>query len=153
MEISERWQGVYGKLALTIAGASKDPSTKVGAVIYRTDKSIASMGFNGLPSGMPDDPAILENREEKIKHMKHAEHNALDFISLDEDMYNYGIVTTFLPCIDCATRIMRAGIKTVYYMKASREAELRWADSFAKTHQLFKAAGIKAYEIDSSVLT
>jgi deoxycytidylate deaminase len=37
-------------------GWSKDPSTKVGAVIVRPDLTVASIGYNGFPRGMSDDP-------------------------------------------------------------------------------------------------
>lgn len=50
------WDLLFLKMVDELASKSKDPSTKCGAMIVRPDKSICSMGFNGFPKGMSDDP-------------------------------------------------------------------------------------------------
>lgn len=150
MKLTKRWQHIFADLALSIAKASKDPTTKVGCVIYRVDMSVASMGFNGFPPGEDDNPELYADRDYKLAHTIHAEENAFKFLTA-EDIYlidELGLVCTFMPCSDCAKIIVDSGIKTVYYLKASKEAEERWAASFAKTKQLFKEAGIEAIEIE-----
>ena len=66
-------------MASVISKLSKDPSTKVGAVIVRPDNSIASVGYNGFPKGFPDEESYWNNRDLKYKIVTHAEENALDF--------------------------------------------------------------------------
>ena len=43
------WNQRFIELAEHVATWSKDPSTKVGAVIVDFDKRIISIGFNGYP--------------------------------------------------------------------------------------------------------
>ena len=50
----KKWDKRFIELADHVAQWSRDPSTKVGAVIVRTDKTVASMGFNGFPRGVDD---------------------------------------------------------------------------------------------------
>jgi dCMP deaminase len=74
-----QWDEFYLGMAKYIASKSKDPSTKTGAVIVRPDKSLCSIGFNGFPKKMPDDPALYANRDEKYSRIVHCEMNALLF--------------------------------------------------------------------------
>ena len=54
--MNRKWKLRFLGLSEYIAQWSKDPSTKVGAVIVRPDKSIVSMGFNGFPLQKPWKP-------------------------------------------------------------------------------------------------
>ena len=49
-------------MAEHVSSWSKDPSTKVGAVIAK-DKRIVSLGFNGFPENTNDSMDIYEDRE------------------------------------------------------------------------------------------
>ncbi len=91
---------------------SKDPSTQVGAVIFRPDMTIASMGRNGFEQGANDDPALYLDRSYKLCHVIHAEHNAIRFGR--ESMQGYGLcVWPLPPCQQCMERIAAAGIAVV----------------------------------------
>ena len=59
-----KWDANFLTLANTVSMFSKDPSTKVGAVIVDDDKRVISIGYNGFPKGIKDDQR-LENRELK----------------------------------------------------------------------------------------
>ena len=72
-----KWDFRFLDMAALIANWSKDPSTKVGAVIVDKNNRVISLGYNGLPSSVPDDPEILNNRFEKYKYIIHAETNAI----------------------------------------------------------------------------
>ena len=54
-------------LAREVSTWSKDPSTQVGAVLVRPDRTVAGIGFNGFPRGIYDDPELLNDRPEKYK--------------------------------------------------------------------------------------
>lgn len=110
---------VFAQIVLDISKLSKDPRKKVGALVLRPDLSICSMGYNGFPKGFPDDEATWSNRELKLKIVKHAEENALDF-SRDQDMTGYSLVVTHFPCSLCAGHIVQKGIKKVYYINEPR---------------------------------
>lgn len=62
-------------LAEHISTWSKDPSTKVGAVLITLDGKVASTGYNGLPYSHDD--RLVHIREYKIEHVIHAEMNAI----------------------------------------------------------------------------
>ena len=61
----DKWDHRFLALAEHISHWSKDPSTKVGAVITHRSKRVVSMGFNGLPAGVEDTEERLTNREIK----------------------------------------------------------------------------------------
>lgn len=47
--MNAKWIERFVELAAHISQWSKDPSLQVGAVIIRPDRTVASVGFNGLP--------------------------------------------------------------------------------------------------------
>lgn len=104
---------------------SKDPRTRVGAAILTPDWGIVSMGYNGFPMGTPDDPAIWNDREQKYKHVIHAESNAIDFAH--RNLKGMMLVCNLFPCHLCAQRIAQNGIKTLWFSADPRpdlEAEI-----------------------------
>ena len=75
--MNDKWKRRFIELAKHISTWSKDPSTQVGAVIVRPDKTIASVGFNGFPRGVDDRPEKLADRPLKYQMIVHAEINAI----------------------------------------------------------------------------
>lgn len=135
----KRWQVRYLDMAKLIASWSKDPSTKVGAVIVNPHNEIISLGYNGLPKGVKDTADRLFDRETKLSMTVHAEQNALLFAHesvRDCTLYVY----PFMPCSHCAGLIIQSGIKEV--VTYSYET-LHWVKSFEVTKSMFKEAGIK----------
>ena len=88
-------------LAKVAASRSEDPHVKVGATILRKDHSIASLGYNGVPSG-----------DERRKRVIHAEINALRYIKPQE---GYLLACSLSPCRHCIQAIASYGIKIVCY--------------------------------------
>lgn len=94
------------------ARRSKDPSTKVGAVIYRPDLTIATMGRNGFPKGANDDASLYSDREYKYRHVVHAELNCILFAR--ESLHGYGLcVWPLPPCERCMAAILQCGIRQI----------------------------------------
>ena len=93
---STMWSDKYIKLAKEISTWSKDPSTKIGAVVVGADGQILSQGFNGFPRGIKDSEERLNNRERKYELVVHGEMNAIYNASLngvslkDSTIYVYG---------------------------------------------------------------
>jgi dCMP deaminase len=136
----KRWFG----LAQHVSTWSKDPSTKVGAVIVDSDQRMLSMGWNGFPRGVKDSSERLDHRDTKYKLVVHAEANAIynagyNGVSLkDSTMYVHG-----LPCCnECAKAIIQSGVKRVYMRYPTDESRLEWAESFKVTSQMFGEAGV-----------
>lgn len=143
---AHRWDKRFISLAGLVAGWSKDPSTKCGTVIVRADKTIASVGFNGMPMGVPDDWAVLGNREDKLDRIVHSEMNALLF--LRETVKHTGstlYVWPMPPCVRCMAHIVQAGIRDVVSPKCTIE---RWKDSTNKAVSMIRSVGGDVRYID-----
>jgi dCMP deaminase len=133
------WDERFLQLAQHIAQWSKDPSTKVGAVIVRPNRTIASVGYNGFPRGVNDDER-LNDRPYKYAMTVHAEANAI--LSANERLDGCTLyVTPLSPCSSCASILIQSGIKRVVaYMPHQPE---HWADSFAIARTMLDEAGVR----------
>ncbi len=143
MMINSGWDNRFLEMAELVASWSKDPSTKVGAVIVDEDRRVLSLGYNGFPLGLSDDKR-LDNREIKYKMIVHAECNALLFCSeppVGATIYTY----PFMPCPKCAGMIIQTGITRVVSYKSNNE---RWSEEFALSRNMFKEAGIELLEYE-----
>lgn len=135
--ILKKWDLRFLEMARNAASWSKDPSTKVGAIIVDDDKRVISVGYNGFPKGVSDDER-LDDREEKYKMIVHAERNALLFAN--KDVKNCSIYTyPFMPCSVCAGMIIQAGIKRVVTVRNNNS---RWQKDFAVSLQMFKESEV-----------
>ena len=141
--ILKKWDLRFLEMARNAASWSKDPSTKVGAIIVDDDKRVISVGYNGFPKGVRDDERLAE-RQEKYKIIVHAERNALLFANTN--VKNCHIYTyPFLPCSVCAGMIIQAGIKRVVSVKNNN---LRWQQDFKVSRKMFQEAEIHVIEYD-----
>lgn len=139
----EWWDIWFLKLAKQAATASKDPSTKVGAVIVRPDRTIASIGYNGFPRGIQDDAYRLGHRETKYSLVVHAEANAI--LSARERLDGYSIYTTLFSCSNCAKLIIQSGIKRVVSPTYDLD---RWEASLRLSKEMYDEAGVAWSLID-----
>lgn len=105
------WHRRFLDLARHVAAWAKDPSTQVGAVIVRPDRTIASVAFNGFPRGVLDLPERYNDRPTKYAFVVHAEANAI--LTAREPLHGYTLYSTLLTCNECAKLIVQAGITHV----------------------------------------
>lgn len=141
MEINEKWDKDYLALAKFWAERkSKDPSTQVGAVLVRPDKSVASLTYNGFPIGMDDDPYLYSDRECKLSRIIHAEMNAI-LLCQDRSLKGYTLYTWPLLCCDrCAMHVIQSGVRRVVSVDLAQDS--KWAGSVAKSIEYFDEAGV-----------
>lgn len=137
--MSEKWDKRFLALAEHVAQWSKDPSTKVGAVIVDPNNRIISVGYNGFPRGVDDLPERLENRDIKYKIIIHGEENALLFARGPVNGYRL-YVWPLMPCAPCAAMVIQAGIVEVI---APVSDNPRWVEDFKLAKTLFDEAGVK----------
>ena len=131
------WHERFFSVADLVGSWSKDPSTKVGAVIVRPDRTIASVGYNGFPRGSFD---RYGSREDKLMRTVHAEANAI--LSAHEPLHGYTLyVTPLHPCANCAGLIIQSGIKTVHY-KATAPSSAAWEDHFRVMKDMFAQSSV-----------
>lgn len=134
-----KWDIRFLKLAEFVSSWSKDPSTKVGAVITDKKNRIISLGYNGLPQGVLDTEERLNNRELKYKLVVHGEINALLFAERSVEgctLYTW----PFMPCSNCTSQLIQVGISKVI---APYSDNPRWQEGFKLAEDLFKEAGVE----------
>ena len=136
-------------VALAASERSKDPRTRVGAVIVK-DNYIESVGYNGTPKGMNDDIMPWDSLGEetgdllqiKNSFVVHAEASALDHLPRGLNPEGSTLYVTLFPCKECAKRIVNVGIKRVVYLKEYEKA------SNVVTNRLFEYAGVVVKKFD-----
>ena len=129
----------------TVAQWSKDPSTKVGAVIVDDKNRVVSMGFNGFPRGTSDAEQRYGDRELKLKQIIHAEINAILFAK--QDLAGCTLyVTPLAPCAQCASVIIQSGITRVVSLP-NRENS-KWIEHMKLAQTNFKDANVSFEVLD-----
>lgn len=131
-------------MAKHVALLSKDPSTKVGAIIFDDKRRLVSGGYNGFPRGVKDSDDRLQTREIKYRLVQHAERNAIAFATAS--LEGCTIVVTHPPCAQCAGSIIQAGIKHVCYPKPDAAMLERWKEDFEWSRTMFQEAGVTVHE-------
>jgi len=130
----------YLREAARLSWCSTDPRTKIGAVIYDAEKSIAN-GFNDLSAGYEG----VYTGKDKYKLTLHAEQAAIFdyFRYYKKDDRRIGMAATAACCTECAKAIVAAGISEVLTCKRALEAMPAWEEEFEIGHQILAAGGVK----------
>lgn len=137
--MSRDWDCWFLGLAQYISTASKDPSTKVGAVVVDPKRRVVSVGYNGFARGVVDNPERYADRATKYKMVVHAERNAILFAGRSLEcctIYTW----PFSPCSACAAMLIQTGIKRVVAPKASAEILERWGEDLELSRIMFREA-------------
>lgn len=135
-----KWDLRFIQLARHISSWSKDPSTKVGAVITDSKRRVVAHGYNGFPRGVLDSEELYEDKEQKYPRVVHAELNAiLNSRGVVEGCTLY--VHPLPPCPECAKAIIQSGIAKVVMLDPPREDSL-WAQRFRVSKEMFEQAGV-----------
>ena len=136
-----KWDERFVKIAQEVASWSKDPGTKVGAVLV-SDKRILATGYNGFPSGISDTFERYADREVKLAYTVHAEVNALlNAAKNGAKTEGSTLYTTFHPCVNCAASVIQGGIDRVVCPTVESAPE-RWHTNFQRAHDLLTEAGL-----------
>jgi len=132
------------KVAESFAAFSKDPSTKVGAVIVGPSGEVRSSGWNGAPRGCAaDEDHRFLDRAEKLYWVAHAELNAItNAARVGTPLEGCSIIVTHPPCCACAISIVQAGIKAVYCPTPSDEFMSRWSEHIDRSNKLFSETNV-----------
>lgn len=107
----DKWLRRFLDHASHVAGWSKDPSTKVGAIAVDDSRVVLETGFNGLPRGVSDLPERME-RPAKYLWTAHAEENLVAQAARPR-LKGSTVYVTHLCCNSCARMLVNAGVKKV----------------------------------------
>jgi dCMP deaminase len=151
------------KMVYLVAEKSRDPRTKIGAVLVK-EKNIISTGYNGFPMGVRDENDRYKCRETKYKFVVHAEHNSILFCarfgisSLDSTLYTNG-----LPCNSCMKSIINGGVKKIVihkqwpemthsdWIESSKISKIMMDESKVRLQVLDEKLGVKGY-LDGKII-
>lgn len=146
-----KWDKRFLSLAKHIAGWSKDPSTKTGAVIVGVDNDIISVGYNGFAKGVEDSAERYNNRDFKIACVVHCEENAMLFA--DRNRLRGATLYTwpFMSCAKCAGLVIQSGIKRCVAPPVPADKAARWAANMALAAKEFAEAGVRVDIIEEPI--
>lgn len=155
----------FMSIAFIISQESKCCSWKVGAVIQKNDRIIAT-GYNGTPAHQPNccevarqrgwvdegpnGSLIIKNQEVRAIHSAwsnnneiHAELNAILFAARNGIIALEGatMYITLAPCSQCAKAITQSGIKSIVYCEEYDQNSKDWSTILVN-------AGIKVTKLD-----
>lgn len=115
------WNEMFMEIAEVVAKRSKDPKTKVGAVIVK-DNHILGIGYNAEPRGFSYN--FDWDSTEKYKYVIHAELNAIaNSTFFGNSIVGSTIYLTLSPCSECMKLLIQYGIETIYYKNEYRDFE------------------------------
>jgi len=127
----------YLKMAQVWASLSKSKRKKVGALVVKNG-TIISDGYNGTPSGFPNDCEDIDGNTHW--YVLHAEANAiLKTARSTQDISGSTLYLTLSPCKDCSKLIIQSGIKKIVYLEDYRDQD---------GIRILKASGIEITKIN-----
>lgn len=115
----ERYDRAYMEMALEWAKLSHCTRKKVGALLVK-DGMIISDGYNGTPSGFPNDCEDAQGFTHW--YVLHAEANAIMKVARStNNARGATLYLTHSPCKDCSKLVLQSGIKRVVYLEPYKD--------------------------------
>jgi len=147
------WPEYFFRHVYLVASKSKDPRTKIGSVLVRDNRIIAS-GYNGFAAGVEDCEERYNNHGLKLKLVVHSEANSilqcalLGLSSKDAVLYTSG-----LPCHECSKSIIQAGISKVVIHKQWPNLihSEKWVESCRISKMMLDEAEVEIEEFDGKL--
>ena len=127
--------------ALHASTRSKDPNTKVGAVIVDWEaKRILGVGYTGFPKGV-EDRVERWKRPRKYGLVEHAERNAIFNSHVRELKGACLFLSHYPPCQECAKAIVQTGIKRIF--TADQRISSQSASQCAESLLILREGGVQ----------
>lgn len=115
----ERYDRAYMRMAIEWARLSHCTRKKVGALLVK-DGMIISDGYNGTPSGFPND--CEDSAGDTLWYVLHAEANAIMKVARSTNNASGStLYITLSPCKECCKLILQSGIRRVVYKDAYKD--------------------------------
>ncbi len=155
---TKSWEEIFFLDVYNYASKSKDPRTKIGAVIVHWDeKDPIAHGYNGFPRKVQDLAERWNNRPEKYFWVTHAERNSIDNCARTGRATKGTVMfTQGIPCADCTKGVIQAGIIEVVVHKQWQDYEKKfnwekWLDSEKRSTSMLSEAGIIVRVFDKAL--
>ena len=125
---------------------SKDPSTKVGAMVLGSDGEPLVHAWNGFVRGADDSPHLYANREVKYRHIVHAEMNAIaNAARVGAKLKGAVWYVTECPCDKCIGPILQTSPSAIYCYQPTEDFMSRWGDTVKFTVDLCKNLNVPLF--------
>lgn len=150
--IDSKWDARFMKLAREISKWSKDPSTKIGAVIVNDERRILATGYNGFPRGIDDTEERLNDRSQKYPRIVHGEMNALmNALYSGVSVRGATIYVWGLPvCSECTKNVIQSGIARVVITYPENAPEV-WQKQWKEMSKpMYDEAGVSVSYINEN---
>jgi dCMP deaminase len=146
------WDRRFLAVAMQVSHWSKDPSSKMGAVIANAEQRLVALGYNGFPKQVEDCQSRQYNKKVKYEIVVHAEANALliaGSAAVGGTVYLCGPRPI---CARCAGILIQAGIKRAVAIrpppcdetKTNHDpSQMNWAESGRLALQMFNEAEVE----------
>lgn len=131
---------VYLKIAMKESLKSRDPSTKVGAVLLFESGNGFNTAHNNFLADI--DPATA-TREERYNWVVHAE--LMVILGAKDELVGCTLYSSEEPCLECTKAIITAGIERVVFYSTTSERRDRWG--CAKGAQLLRWHNVERLEV------
>ena len=120
-ETKPKHRQAFMKCAEAFAACSNATRLQVGSVIVK-DNNIISAGYNGMPAHLCAPCELPDGTTDP--RVRHAEKNALmNLTRSNQSALQADLYVTHSCCLMCSIDLVDAGIKSVYYRNAYRDAE------------------------------
>jgi len=144
-----KWDHRFLRLAEHIAQWSKDPSTKVGAVLTQGNQ-VVGIGYNGFPRGVRDTDERYADRDTKYSLVVHAEVNAILMAgdrARGSTLYVWPSFMIPPICAECCKVAIQAGVAEIvgFQVEESKltDRQLRWKQSNLVSRDMCYEANIR----------
>lgn len=127
-----------------VAKLSKDPRTKIGSVLVKSD-NIISVGYNNFPSKVLDLKERYYVKELKYQFIVHSELNSiLNAAKKGISTNNSILYTQGVPCSNCTKHLIQSGVKRIIVHKQWPNLIYSpdWVKSFEYSNLMLKEANI-----------
>lgn len=107
----------YMDIAIAVAAKSKDPNTRVGAILISPEGKIVATGYNGMVAGANE----KQMWDQKHPYVIHAEMNALLYAG--REARGCQMYVTHAPCSQCLKHLLQAGVKVIRYEELTTKSK------------------------------
>ena len=115
----EKMHKYFMEVAKITSELSNAKRKKVGAVLVKNG-NIISFGWNGMPSGFPNE--CEDDKNNTLKEVVHAEFNIISKIAKSSmNCEGADLYITLSPCFECSKLLIQSRLNRIFYLEKYRD--------------------------------
>lgn len=143
---SSKWLRRYMNMAVMVAGWSKHPEWKVGAVAWGDFGQILATAFNGWPRGMvSEEDERAKANPKSVSKTVHAESNLICNANLTNvTLLGSSAAITLFPCSRCSLLLAQVGVAQIVVPKILPDGlKPKWTSDWKIAREILKDTGVE----------